>query len=176
MKVYILRLGHRIARDHRVTTHCALVARAFGADGLYFTGERDLHIILSVEKIVMRWGGPFEIAYLPNWRVWLKNRISEGYEIIHLTMYGMPVNNAITKIKKSKKDKVIVIGAEKVPGEVYEMATHNVSITLQPHSEVAALSIFLDRLYEGKELEKKFLMPKILIVPQEKGKKVEEIK
>ncbi|MEM2376537.1 MAG: tRNA (cytidine(56)-2'-O)-methyltransferase, partial [Sulfolobales archaeon] len=33
MKVFVLRLGHRPLRDKRVTTHVALTARAFGANG-----------------------------------------------------------------------------------------------------------------------------------------------
>ena len=32
-KVYVLRIGHRPGRDKRITTHVALVARAFGANG-----------------------------------------------------------------------------------------------------------------------------------------------
>ncbi|MCC6052717.1 MAG: tRNA (cytidine(56)-2'-O)-methyltransferase, partial [Desulfurococcaceae archaeon] len=32
-KIYVLRYGHRPERDKRVTTHVALVARAFGASG-----------------------------------------------------------------------------------------------------------------------------------------------
>ena len=128
-----------------------------------------------MQDIVNRWGGPFEIAYIPSWRTWLKKKLDQGFEAVHLTMYGKPVNKAIKRIKKSKKDKIIIIGAEKVPGEVYELAKYNVSITLQPHSEVAALAVFLDRLFEGKELEKKFTSPKLIIVPQEKGKKVKKV-
>jgi len=30
--ITVLRIGHRISRDKRITTHVALVARAFGAD------------------------------------------------------------------------------------------------------------------------------------------------
>ncbi|MGI0148094.1 MAG: tRNA (cytidine(56)-2'-O)-methyltransferase, partial [Thermoplasmata archaeon] len=33
-RVTVLRLGHRPSRDKRVTTHVALVARAFGAAGI----------------------------------------------------------------------------------------------------------------------------------------------
>ena len=32
--ITILRIGHRISRDKRITTHVALVARAFGADNI----------------------------------------------------------------------------------------------------------------------------------------------
>jgi len=33
--ITILRIGHRISRDKRITTHVALVARAFGAEKIY---------------------------------------------------------------------------------------------------------------------------------------------
>ncbi|MEC7710726.1 MAG: tRNA (cytidine(56)-2'-O)-methyltransferase, partial [Thermoproteota archaeon] len=35
MNIEILRIGQRILRDDRVTTHVALVARAFGASKIY---------------------------------------------------------------------------------------------------------------------------------------------
>ena len=33
--IAVLRIGHRINRDKRITTHCALVARAFGAKKIF---------------------------------------------------------------------------------------------------------------------------------------------
>ena len=35
MKIEVLRIGQRVIRDDRVTTHVALVARAFGASKIY---------------------------------------------------------------------------------------------------------------------------------------------
>ena len=70
------------------------------------------------------------------------------------------------------KDFLIVVGAEKVPRDVYELAHYNVAVGNQPHSEVAALAVFLDRLLDGKGLRKEFEGAKLRIVPQEKGKKV----
>ena len=72
--IKVLRLFHRAHRDHRVTTHCALVSRAFGADEFVFSGERDTSIILSVNDVVRRWGGPFNISYVPSWRSWLSKQ------------------------------------------------------------------------------------------------------
>ena len=37
MVIDIVRIGQRIVRDDRVTTHVALVARAFGADTILMT-------------------------------------------------------------------------------------------------------------------------------------------
>tara|TARA_B100000953_G_scaffold9393_1_gene8351 strand:- start:3318 stop:3524 length:207 start_codon:yes stop_codon:yes gene_type:complete len=35
MEIEVLRIGQRIVRDDRVTTHVALVARSFGAKRIY---------------------------------------------------------------------------------------------------------------------------------------------
>ncbi len=93
-----------------------------------------------------------------------------GGEIIHLTMYGMPLPNVIEEIRNSQKDKLVVVGAQKVPKDVYELATYNVSITNQPHSEIAALAIFLDYFFQGEEFNKKYLDAKIEIVPSKDSK------
>jgi len=90
-------------------------------------------------------------------------------------MYGQELEKAAPKIRKLKGDLVIVVGGEKVPREVYEQANFNVSVTLQPHSEVAGIAVFLDRLFQGKELAKEFRKPTIRVIPQDKGKKVEKV-
>ena len=87
-------------------------------------------------------------------------------------MYGIPIQKRINEIRKIKGDILVVIGSQKVPRVVYELADYNIAVTNQPHSEVAALAIFLHELFEGKELDKKFENPMIEIIPQEKGKKV----
>ena len=158
-------------RDKRISTHLALVARAFCANEFVFSGEEDEKLINSVKKIVKNWGNEFEIGYEKNWRNFLKKKKDEGFEIIHLTMYGVPINEVIDEIRNSKKDKVIVVGGAKVPGEIYGIADYNVSITNQPHSEVAALAIFLHEFFKGKELFKEF-HGKFKIIPQRKGKKL----
>lgn len=66
---------------------------------------------------------------------------------------------------------MIIVGGKKVPSDVYYLSDYNVAIGNQPHSEVAALAVFLDRLFDGKETEIEF-KGKIKILPQERGKKV----
>jgi len=85
-------------------------------------------------------------------------------------MYGDKLEKAIRKIDK-KQDILIIIGAEKVPPYVYQKADFNISIGNQPHSEVAALAVFLDRYTNGLWQNKKF-NGKIEIQPSNKGKKV----
>ncbi|MFW6119912.1 MAG: tRNA (cytidine(56)-2'-O)-methyltransferase, partial [Petrotogales bacterium] len=80
------------------------------------------------------------------------------------------LEKSISKIDKTD-DILIVLGAEKVPSYIYEMANFNISVGSQPHSEVAALAIFLDRYLKGKWLTEQF-NGKIEIIPSNKGKRV----
>lgn len=173
-KIYVLRLGHRRERDKRVTTHCGLVARAFGASGILLSGEKDEKVEESIRRVVKIWGGPFDVLYESDWKKVIKEWKSNGGVVVHLTMYGIPIKDLEQKLRceLESKDILVVIGAEKVPRDVYEEANYNVSITNQPHSEVAALAIFLDRIFQGKELEKEFLGWKQKVIPQERGKKI----
>lgn len=163
----VLRLGHRIRRDPRVTTHVALVARALGANKIILSGERDEKIIASVNKVCEKWGGKFKASYEKDWKKVMKK--FKGVKA-HLTMYGLPLNKEIRKLRK-EKNILIIIGAEKVPREVYELADYNLAITNQPHSEIAALAVFLHEYFKGKELDKKFA-GKTMVVPTSHGKKV----
>ena len=173
--IYVLRLNHRSQRDKRVTSHLLLAARAFGANGAFYSGERDEKIEKSIKKANETWGGPFELEYVQDWKKTMKQWQQRNGEVIHLTMYGLAAQDVIGQIEKSPKDKLIVVGGAKVPGIVYGLADWNVSITSQPHSEISALSIFLHELHRGKELTKTFEKAKMKIVPQAKGKKVMEL-
>ena len=175
-KVYVLRIGHRLERDKRITTHVGLVARAFGANGFILGDICDQHVIDSLKGVLDRWGGKLELVCGVDSRKYCKEWKKGGGEIIHLTMYGIHIDDIIDKIRKSPKPKLIVVGAEKVPPFFYEIADYNVAIGNQPHSEVAALAIFLDRLYEGKELHVYFEDAKLRIIPSRKGKRIECLK
>jgi tRNA (cytidine56-2'-O)-methyltransferase len=171
--IHVLRLGHRQKRDERLSTHVGLVSRALGASGITYSGEEDSGLLESIKSVRDRWGGKFEVGYEKSWKRAIDQAKKKKFCIVHLTMYGMPLKKKIGKIRKSRKI-LIIVGSEKVPYEVYKMADYNVSVTSQPHSEVAALAIFLHELQRGKELEKKFPKAKLQIIPQEKRKKVVE--
>lgn len=162
--ITILRIGHRIARDKRITTHVALVARAFGANKILIDTE-DKKIEETIKSTYSRFGGNFEIQTGVNKKKYIKNW--DG-TIVHLTMYGEKIDKSIPKIDKSK-DLLVIVGAEKVPGYIYEMADYNIAVGNQPHSEVAALAVFLDRYNEGAWQNKDF-DGKIEIIPSNKGK------
>ena len=153
MEIEVLRIGQRVIRDDRVTTHVALVARAFGASKIYMN-EVDPEISETIQKINSTWGGDFEIEFFEDWKTVLNSKITKS-KIVHLTMYGENINKIHSKIQLHDKI-LVVVGAEKVPREIYDKADYNVSIGTQPHSEISALSILLDRIQNGKQFDKKF--------------------
>lgn len=171
-KVYVLRLSHRPNRDKRVTTHLFLAARAFGADGAFYSGQRDEKIERSVGKVKKSWGGAFGVEYVKEWRKIVGEWKEEGGEVVHLTVYGLPIQDVIEEVIASPRDKLVLVGGAKVPGVAYELADWNVSVTSQPHSEVSALGVFLHELFGGRELSREFEKAGIKAVPQAKGKKI----
>ena len=163
--IVVLRLGHRPKRDQRVTTHVALTARALGADEIWVSTP-DLELEKTIQSVVGRFGGRFKIRTGVDWRKAIK--AWEG-QVVHLTMYGESLSKALPTVKSKRL--MIVVGAEKVPREVYDLADRNISVGNQPHSEVAALAIFLDRHGRGKKLEKG-QKGRLVIVPNPRGKTV----
>lgn len=172
MKIEILRLSHRLPRDCRISTHCALVSRAFGATKLYYSGMHDSGLEESVSKIVEKFGGPFGIEYVAKDEKFVKEKKKEGYLIVHLTMYGLPFEKECKKIKKQHKKILLIVGGERVEGSFYELADYNLAVGNQPHSEVAALALVLNELHgEKKDFEK----AKIKVKPSKRGKDVREV-
>ena len=170
MTIEVLRIGQRVVRDDRVTTHVALVSRAFGAKKIYMN-EINPEIKDTLTRVNKSWGSGFELEYIENWRTLLKSKKKEGTKIVHLTMYGQNINDVQKKISKEKQI-LIVVGAEKVPRDVYENADYNVAVGNQPHSEISALAIVLDRIQNGTQFDAKFDNARLTIVPSEKGKQV----
>ena len=169
MNIEVLRIGQRVIRDDRVTTHAALVARAIGASKIYMN-EVDPEIENTIKKMNKTWGGKFEVEFFEDWKKVLKSKINE-YRIVHLTMYGEKIDDVAKEIRKNQNI-LIVVGAEKVPRAIYEKADFNISISNQPHSEISALAIVLDRLHKGKQFDMKFENSVRRIIPTKKGKKV----
>ena len=92
---------------------------------------------------------------------------------MHLTMYGMNLPDVINEIMADNL--LIIVGAEKVPPDVYELADWNIAVGNQPHSEVAALAVTLDRIntLSGRDaLKEEFTGGELNIVPKRRGKEV----
>jgi len=168
--IWIMRIGHRPERDKRVTTHVALSSRALGAKGIYVDTE-DPVLEENIRSVVERFGGDYSIKTGVTWKQAVK-----GFKgkIVHLTMYGERVDEALPNIPRDE-DIMIIVGAEKVPIEVYKRADFNISVGNQPHSEIAALAIFLDRFTNGQALYSHREGGEIEVVPTVRGKRVVEI-
>lgn len=171
MEVVVLRLGHRLERDKRITTHVGLVGRALGASGMLLASD-DKGIERSIKEVTKRWGGDFFVQTGVKWRDELKKWKQKGGKVCHLTMYGENVLDVIAEIREEANPIMVVVGAEKVPYDIFEAADWNVAVGNQPHSEIAALALFLDYLQQGKELKTKFEHAELEIVPRRKGKEV----
>lgn len=169
MNIEVLRMGERLVRDDRATTHVALVARALGANRIYMNGVNP-DIIDTISKINNTWGGSFEIKITDKWKSIVKDCKKRSMKIVHLTMYGESIN----KVSINEQDLLIIVGAEKIPREIYDTADYNVAIGNQPHSEIGALAIFLDRLQVGKQFDSQFDNAQKRIIPTLNGKNVVE--
>jgi tRNA (cytidine56-2'-O)-methyltransferase len=172
-EVCVLRLGHRPGRDNRMTTHVGLTARALGADRVVISGDAS-QSAETIADITDRFGGPFEVEVTDSHRKLLRE--FDGV-VVHLTMYGLPVQDVEAEVRADHDDGpiLVVVGAEKVPFDVYEAADYNVGVTNQPHSEVAGLAVFLDRLFEGRELDHEWVGASHEVVPKATGKQVEPV-
>ena len=166
--ITVLRLGHRPARDKRVTTHVALTARAFGANAI-LVSTRDVALERSIRGVVRRFGGDFRIETGVRWRPILKE--FPGTKV-HLTMYGQRFEEVLPRVRG--RDLLVVVGAEKVPRELYDLADWNVAIGNQPHSEVAALAIFLERVLGPGAWDRDDFAGRVRIRPSARGKDVIE--
>ncbi len=165
----VLRIGHRPGRDKRITTHVCLSARAFGADIVYLH-EEDPRVVDAVQDVVVRFGGPFEVRSVPSWRSVLTAWSRHDAQLVHLTMYGLPLDEAMPRLDP-RRATLFIIGAEKVPAQLYQEADVNVAVGNQPHSELAAIAVVLDRFLGGDWAHKPFA-GKVQVSPRERGKAV----
>jgi tRNA (cytidine56-2'-O)-methyltransferase len=171
-RIILLRLGHRPERDKRITTHVGLTARLLGAEGMLLASD-DPGIVRTLEDVVKRWGGDFYVRNNVNFKQEIREWKAAGGKVCHLSMYGVNLPDVTDELKSCDR-LMIVVGAEKVPPEVYQLADWNVAVGSQPHSEVAAVAITMDRIADGEPLERKFPNAELTIVPAERGKQVIE--
>jgi len=130
----------------------------------------------SIKEVTAQWGGDFFVKTGVKWKDEIKRWKQEGGKVCHLTMYGENILDVIDEIREEAKKEnarlMVVVGAEKVPYEVFEAADWNIAVGNQPHSEIAALALLLDYLQEGRELKAVFEHAEIEIVPKRRGKEV----
>jgi tRNA (cytidine56-2'-O)-methyltransferase len=164
--VAVLRVGHRPGRDPRLTTHLALAARALGASRL-FLHPPDPGLADRIGAVSRRWGGMFEVVGVSTWKP-----VLEEYRggVVHLTMYGEPLSTVLPRLRHAPR-LLVAVGGAKVPPALFGLADYNVAVGSQPHSEVAALAVLLDRLL-GETMPARFPGGQQRIVPQRRGKRV----
>jgi len=172
IEIAVLRIGHRPERDQRVTTHVGLAARALGAQGMYLA-EEDKGVLESIRDVADRWGGDFFIQDRVSWKRCIRDWKQSGGVVVHLTMYGERVQDREQDIRLHDRI-LIVVGAEKVPGEIFGLADYNIAISGQPHSEISSLAVFLDHLLQGTELNAEFPRAKIRVIPSPAMKRTEQ--
>jgi tRNA (cytidine56-2'-O)-methyltransferase len=88
-------------------------------------------------------------------------------------MYGLNLPDVIEEVRSHTKI-LVIVGAEKVPGDIYGLADYNVAVTAQPHSEISSLAVFLDNFFSGQEFAGEFPGAQIRIIPTRGGKKTVE--
>jgi tRNA (cytidine56-2'-O)-methyltransferase len=163
-EVFVLRVGHRPGRDPRLTTHLALAARALGARRMYLHPP-DPELAHRIESVVRRWGGTFDVVPAGDWRSVVR---SFDGPVVHLTMYGLPLERVLPRIARHPRI-LLVVGGAKVPSDLYRLASHNVAVGHQPHSEVAAVAVTLERL-RGLPGSRALPGARQAIVPRARGK------
>lgn len=174
-RIVILRIGHRVFRDSRVTSHVCLTARALGADGVIIADREDKPVESTIRDVTERFGGPFQVQSGIAWRRAVRDWKENGGKVVHLTAYGLPLPKILPEIQGMTYDMMVIIGSEKMPGEVFKIADWNVSVTSQPMSEIAALAIFLDWIKDHREFDHEFSGAQVRILPSKDGKRVEQI-
>ncbi len=168
--IRVLRVGQRYVRDERTLTHLCLVSRAMGAESI-FIEDAEKDVTGTLDEVNRNWGGDFRAVLGTPWRQVLKEAKKEGRSVVHLTMYGIPLQEKVPELRELEK-LLIVVGGPKVPGQVYHEADYNVSVTSQPHSEIAALAVALHEIQGGEELKRTFAKSKLRILPSARGKRV----
>jgi len=167
--IKVLRLGHRRGRDDRISTHVGLTARQWGADEIIYSGERDKSMIESIRDVADRWGGGFEVGYTEEWKK--QFREFNGFKVV-LSMFGEELSKGMSEVKEIDEDILVIVGGEKVPSWLYEDADLNLSVGNQPHSEVAALAVFLHECLGDENLYRELEGAEIKVEPRRHGKEV----
>ena len=59
----VLRLGYRLGRDPRITTHLALVSRAMGVSNFILCGDEDNKLFENIDSVNDRFGHGIAMKY-----------------------------------------------------------------------------------------------------------------
>ena len=73
----VLRLGYRLGRDPRITTHLALVSRALGADRFLLAGDQDPKMFENLGSVADRFGTGMSCEHIKGPMGWLRRFVEE---------------------------------------------------------------------------------------------------
>jgi len=121
----------------------------------------------TVASVTRRWGGEFTVVPVDEWKSVVR---SFPGPVVHLTMYGLPLERTLPRLARARQI-LLVVGGAKVPSGLYRSATYNVAVGHQPHSEVAAVAVTLERLLGLPRPVTAGRAP-LRIVPSARGKRV----
>ncbi len=167
----MVRLGHRQQRDKRITSHLGLTARAMGANHFVLCGDDDNNVLDTLKDVTETFGGEFTAEHHPKPLGFLRHFAKQGGKIVHLTMYGEDFEEKTSEIPIDTQV-AIVVGGAKVPGEIYKLADYNIAVGHQPHSEVAALALFMSQMLGGVAPSSHFSGARLEVKPHPSGKVV----
>jgi len=74
---------------------------------------------------------------------------------VHLTMYGMPVQDKIGEIR-NEKDLLVIVGSEKVPGEIIMQSTTTSQSEASRTQRSRLSQYFSMNISKGQSLKKSF--------------------
>ena len=128
---------------------------------------RDDALAERIAAVSHRWGGDFAVVPVDDWKSLI--RTFPG-AVVHLTMYGLPLGSRLPRLAR-RRQVLLVVGGAKVPPELYRRATFNIAVGHQPHSEVAAVAVMLERLLGVPKPVRPGGAP-LRVVPTARGKRV----
>ncbi len=106
--------------------------------------------ISSVRSLGNAWGGSFSVVQKVSPLRIISEWKKDGGRVINLSMYGedmrAPMSELYHVYYTLAQPLLVVVGSSKVDGKVYQASDFNLAVTHYPHSEVAALAIFLEKL------------------------------
>jgi tRNA (cytidine56-2'-O)-methyltransferase len=127
----------------------------------------DLPLAERIAAVAHRWGGDFAVVPVDDWKSVVR---SFPGAVVHLTMYGLPLERCLGRLARERQI-LLVVGGAKVPSELYQRAKYNVGVGHQPHSEVAAVAVTLERLLGLPRPLRAGAAPQ-WIIPSARGKRV----
>lgn len=157
--ITVLSIGEK---NPRVKLNLCLTARAFGAAKIIFVGRRDANISKHISAINGTWGGIFKVDFASS----VKSAVEPltKYKSVYLTMFGLPLKQLKYTVK-TYKNILLIVTSKEYDKQVGELADFKLSITSQPHSQAAAIAIFLHEFFDGREQAMQFQNAKVKVVP-----------